>query len=167
MTHHSEVRVQSCCTFTETIRIIRDGEPGRPPRLSHSAVAQCVPAPWTYMLIHVYIKCMASSVLPSGCVQRVCYRTDDDDNVLGCRADISGTDCKMLSHGHSFRDMELSTVSQPSHGYAHCQCHVALIRRCPILPNRWYRNKPPKTSTYPPPSSKMITVDTIGTACIN
>ena len=33
--------VQCCFTSTETIRLIRTGSPGRPPRLSHTAPELC------------------------------------------------------------------------------------------------------------------------------
>ena len=33
--------VPFCCTSTETIRLIRTGSPGRPPRLSHTAPELC------------------------------------------------------------------------------------------------------------------------------
>ena len=35
----SSLLVERCFTSTETIRLIRDGSPGRPPRLSHSSLA--------------------------------------------------------------------------------------------------------------------------------
>ena len=67
--------VQCCFTSTETIRLIRTGSPGRPPRLSHSS--------WTLTDIVIWMMVFSDTVLSylnSG-IQWHCVVTDRQPNI--------------------------------------------------------------------------------------